>query len=82
MAGKNHKQFLYGINTRLKVSTVFNISRYQVCDDSMFIRDMINTTFEYEVIKCPATMFTLFRSIMSAGIQVESFRLQETIYDV
>ena len=84
MACKNHtrrfhKQFLYGINNRLKVSTVFNmliyISRYQVYDDSMFIRDMINTTFDDEVCKCPSPMSPFFCRIRSTGIRVESFRL-------
>ena len=90
MAGKNHirrfyKQFLYGINNRLKVRTVFNmfieISRYQFCDDSLFIRDMINTTCDDEVIKRPSPMSPVVCIIMSTGIQVESFRLQDTIHD-
>ena len=58
-----------------------DISRYQVCDDSMFIRDRINTTFDDEVIKCPPSMSPFFRSIRSAGIQVESLGLHETIHD-
>ena len=58
-----------------------HISRYQVCDDSMFIRDRINTTFDDEVIKCPSSISAFFHSICNAGIQVESFRLQETIHD-
>ena len=57
------------------------ISRNQVCNDSMFIRDRINTTFDDEVIKCSSLMSPFFRSIGSAGIQVESFRLHETIHD-
>ena len=48
--------------------------------DSMFIRDMINITFDNEVIKCPSPMSPFFRSIRSGGIQVESFGLQETIH--
>ena len=89
MARKNHirrfhKQMLQGINNRLKVSTVFNmfidISRYQICDDSMFIMDTINSTFDDEVIKCPLSMSPFFLSIRSAGIQVESFGLHETIH--
>ena len=55
--------------------------RYQVCDDSMFIRDRINTTFDDEVIKCLSPMSLFFRSIRSDGIQVESFGLYETIHD-
>ena len=58
-----------------------DISRYQVCNDLMFIRDRINTTFDDEVIKCSSPMSPFFRRIRSAGIQVESFRLHETIHD-
>ena len=70
---------------RLKVSIVFNmfitISIYQVNNNSMFIRDMINTTLDDEVIKCSSPMSPCFRSIRSAGIQVESFGLHETVHD-
>ena len=58
-----------------------DISRYQVCNDSMFIRDRINTTFDDEVIKYPSPMCPFFLSIRSAGIQVESCGLLETIHD-
>ena len=58
-----------------------DISTYQVCNDLMFIRDRINTSFDDEVIICSSPMSPFFRSIRSAGIQVESFGLHETIND-
>ena len=57
MAGKIHIRRFHKqiINNRMKVRTVFNmfidISRYQVCNDSMFIRDRINTTFKISYVR-------------------------------
>ena len=56
-----------------------DISRYQVCNDSMFIRDRINTTFDDEVIKCSSPMSPFFAALGALGS--ESFGLHETIHD-
>ena len=58
-----------------------DINRYRVCNDSMFIRDRINTTFDDEVFKWLSLMSPFFCSIRRAGLQVESFGLHETIHD-